>query len=164
MLTLSIISTTLFFGFIIFNVFKFGILTSYSSYGTEWAKITKRTNLWGAITVISAFLITPPLIEAGTNNPLQFIGFFLPVYLMAVGLTPKWEIDTKQQFWHVFFAIFCIIFGIMWLVLFKTCYFQFFFIGILIIIESVITKTGKDCYVFWFEMLMFLSVFGSLFL
>lgn len=164
MLTLTILSTTLFFGFIIFNTFKFSILTSYSAYGTVWGKLSKNINIWSAITVLSAFLLTPPLIEAGVENPFQFLGFFMPVYLIAVGLTPEWETDKKQAFWHSFFAFLCAISAIIWLILFKACYFQIIFIFVLCTISAIWTKTWKECYVFWLEMLIFLVAFGANFL
>lgn len=163
---LTIISTVLFFGFIILSVFKFGILTSYSAYSTQWNKSLplKNLNLWSIVTIISAFLLTPSLIEVGNDNPFQFLGFFVPVYLIAVGLTPDWETNKKQGFWHTFFAILCAICGIVWLCLFKTCYIELTFIIIMIVCVGIYTKTLLHCIVFWLEMLMFLMVYGSMYL
>lgn len=166
MLTLKIASTTLFFGFIIVSVFKFGLLDSYSAYATAWGKTfpNSNINLWSVITILSAFLLTPPLIQTGINSPFQFLGFFMPVYLIAVGLTPNWAYNKKEHFWHTFFAGLCAVTAVVWLYLFKACYIHLLIVFILTLTASIISKTTIKCYCFWLEMLIFLVTFGSTFM
>ena len=162
----TILGTILFFGFIIFNVFKFGILNSYSAYSTKWREIFPKwnINLWSLVTIISAFLVMPQLIQTGINSHFQFLGFFMPVYLIAVGLTPNWESNKKEHILHSIFALLCAVAAVIWIYLFKACYVHALIVFILTLIASLISKTTIKAYCFWLEMLIFLITFGSLFL
>jgi len=165
MMSLTIISTILFFGFIILGVVKFGILTSYSAYSSKWGDAIpiKDMNLWSIVTIISALLLTPPLIESGANDSWQFLGFLTPIYLIVVALTPNWETNNKEHIVHTTFALLCIITSLLWLFLVKQYYIQLILIMFSIMIAGTVTGTLKRCFVFWLEMLMFLSNYGALY-
>lgn len=164
MIYFTVISTILFFGFIILNVFIFGILSSYSAYGTIWGKRKIfGLNLWSVITIVSAFLLTPPLIDKGIDNPLQFLGFLTPVYLICVGLTPGWEENDKEWMWHSIFAGLCAICALLWIFLVSGNYWPLILILIEVLITAILTRTLIFAFVFWLEMIMFLSTYGALF-
>lgn len=163
---LTALSAVLLFGFILLGVFKFGLLRSYSSYAARWDKAVPmdNANLWSLVTFAAAALLVPVMIELGTLSALQFLGFLTPLYLMAVSLTPKWASDPTQHKFHVWFAGFCALGGILWTIL--VAHTLPVLIGALAIVAivSALTKTVKSSTVFWLEMVMFLTVYCSIFI
>ena len=158
-----LISALVLYGFIAISIKKFGLLTSYSAYSTKWMQELKpRTvGVWDAMTFIAAFCMLPPMIEAGSDNVLQVLGFFAPAYLIAVSRTPEWELNKKTHILHSAFAILCAVIALAWMV--------FVCRTALVIIPAAIAALvlamslhRKDAYVFWGEMVLFVSVHVSL--
>jgi hypothetical protein len=96
-------------GFIVWSARKFGLLASYSSYAAKWAEAVPihGANLWSLVTAFVALLAVPALIERGAGNPLQFLGFMVPAYLIFVASTPDYESNRKQRIGHMVCAIAC---------------------------------------------------------
>ena len=88
---LTFISCLLLFCFICLGIGKFGLLRSYSAYAPKWDETVpmKNLNLWSIITFLAGFLLMPVLLQYSEGHILQFLGFFTPIYLMGVSLTPK---------------------------------------------------------------------------
>lgn len=160
---LTIISAVLLLGFIIYGVEVFGLLPSYSAYASKW---TDRVHLgglhlWSIVTIVSALLMVPPMIEAGEENALQFLGFFAPLYLIAVGLTPEWESRPKQHRVHTICAIVCALCAIVWVVV--VCHLWYILVALAVLVVEIAVCMGrKDAYVFWGEMVMFISAYVTL--
>lgn len=158
-----LISALVLYSFIAISIKKFGLLTSYSAYSTKWMEtLEPRTvGLWDAVTFIAAFCMLPPMIEAGADNTLQALGFFAPVYLIAVSRTPEWELDKKTHFFHSAFAILCAAVALVWMIF--VCH-----TGLVVLpvtIAAVLLSLSlhrNDSYVFWGEMVLFISVHLSL--
>ena len=155
---ITIISTILFFGFIIAGVCKFGLLHSYSAYASKWGKVVG-IPLWSIITFLSAFLIMPCLIEVLAFSPFQFLGFLTPLYLIGVSLTPTWETDPVVKKWHVVLASLCAACGFLWLLL--TMNWKLLIVPVSVALLGLVTGTWKTSYVFWLEMIMFTSVYST---
>ena len=157
----AIISAIMLFGFIFSGVAKFGLLRSYSAYAQKWAtyKPLNNISLWSVITIVSAFLICPVLIELGVGTVWQFLGFLVPVYLIVIGLTPEFE--TKEiQFWiHVFFSVLCFLGGLGWV--FFVMHAGRLFAGVVAFVLTIALMTGtfRSSAIFWTEMTLFLSVY-----
>ena len=101
----AILSFVLFSGFVILGEVVFGQLPSYSAYSTKWkVKVPLNSmNLWSLVTLIVAFLLMLSMLEIGDGSYLQFLGFFAPLYLICVCLTPDWETNSKQHKFHLIF-------------------------------------------------------------
>lgn len=160
--TLTLISATIFFGFIIFSICKFGIQSSYSAYATRWLEVYTDESIWSYVTMIAVLLLIPPLIESGDGSVLQFLGFLSPVYLGIVALTPRWEFYKKEHIVHSVFAGLCAITSILWsgFVVYTGVY--IFFITGLMVLLGVITETLFKAFTFWAEMIAFVSIYVSL--
>lgn len=96
-------------GFIAVGIRTFGLQQSYSYYAHLWGERAKihNVNLWSAITVIAAFLLTPALIGKLEGNALQFLGFLVPIYLCVVAFTPNYLTDKKQKIVHIIATSLC---------------------------------------------------------
>lgn len=153
---LAIIATVLLFGFIIAGICKFGLLHSYSAYASKWGEVGG-IHIWSLITFASAFFLMPCLIELGALSAFQFLGFLTPLYLIGVSLTPTWETDPEVKKWHVVLAGLCAVSGLLWLLL--TVQTWFLIIPGIIALLGLFTRTWKTDYIFWLEMIMFVSVY-----
>lgn len=159
------VSMFLFAVFVLLGIFRFGILESYSSYAAAWhAYLYKEKDIytWSVVTIISAILMLPPLLETGDDSMYQFLGFFAPVYLIVVGFTPEYDSIRRQYIIHVVGALLCALASVLWLTAVRR-QFPIILISLAVFVAlGLLTKTLKRCYVFWLEMAMFASVYVSL--
>lgn len=158
----SVTSALLLFGLICWGVMRFGLLPSYSDYSRRWAKAVpmNNMNLWSLITAVSAFLLTPAMLELGVLSGWQFLGFLVPVYLICVALTPEWKTNPVQHRYHFIFAGLCAAGGIAWLLLVRHAYMVFGIVSVFCATIALLTGTAKSSFVFWAEMDMFVSVYA----
>ena len=109
-----------------------------------------------------AVLLCFSTIEAGDESPLQFLGFFAPVYLGVVALTPKWESDKKQKTIHYIGTFLCAVAAILWLIFVLRLWFYIPIALVLVSIAAYLTKTIKTSYFLWLEIALFAAVYGAL--
>ena len=105
---MEIIVTISFFLFLIFNAYcwsQYGILDSYSAYGDKFYREQNKINIWSLSTIITAFLLIPPMLEVTDGNTFQFLSFFAPANLFIVGFTPDYKTSKRKKIIHYFFAI-----------------------------------------------------------
>ena len=160
----TILSLALFGGFVLLGFRRFGILSSYSSYARKWTEavpINNHTHLWSIVTIVTALLLVPAMIEAGDESPLQFLGFAAPVYLGVVGFTPEYETKHKQMVVHFIGTVICSAAAVLWLVIALREWYQ---IPIALAVFGVIgflTQTLRKSYVLWLELSMFAAVYAA---
>jgi len=157
----SVISTLLLFGFIFAGVARFGLLPSYSDYAPFWGKAVpiNNMNLWSVVTLVSAFLLCPALLELGTASAFQFLGFLVPLHLIVVSLTPRWKTDRRQCIIHFISAGLCALGGLLWLTLVMDAWRLLAIVGTFVLTLALFSGSLRSSAVFWGEMMMFLSVF-----
>jgi len=85
------ISALMLFGFVALGVVKFGWLSCYSAYGPKWHEFYPKLNVWSVVTLLSAWLMIPVLLECSSDNPWQFLGFLAPVFLSLVAASPNYQ-------------------------------------------------------------------------
>ncbi|MBR5042992.1 MAG: hypothetical protein IKX67_07100 [Bacteroidales bacterium] len=161
LLITALLSLVLLGGFIGLGIYRFGLLPSYSSYARKWKEFVPihNVNLWSAVTIVAALLLVPSLLENSTGSPVQVFGFFAPLYLVCVALTPEWETVHKQMVLHVLFTMMCAICFL--------CYVCFaihlWWVALIFIagfaVVGLLTKSiGKD-YILWAECAMFSTAY-----
>ena len=167
MTTFSLITTILalviFVGFVAISVRKFGWLRSYSAFAAKWTEavpINRHTHLWSIVTVIVALLMTCGMLEQGEGHPLQFLGFFAPVYLAIVAFTPEYETNRQQRIVHVTGALLCAAASVAWL-WFAGPQGTIFFSLIAAWLLGILTRSINSSLIFWAEMAMFGAVFAA---
>ena len=163
MLILTILSLLLLAGFTGLSVIlNHGIPGSYSAFSAVWAEDPPKINVWSVVTFIAAMAMVPPMVEAGDGNPVQFLGFFAPLYLIVVSLTPNWDTDKRQHRIHTAGAIVCAVLAVGWLLLIRH---HWWVVAICLAVGCAAgwrTKSLRGSLVFWGEMVMFASVYLSL--
>lgn len=162
-LVTTILAIVIFVGFVAISVRKFGWQRSYSAYAAKWTgavPIDNHTHLWSIVTIVVAILLAFGMIEQGEGHPLQFLGFFAPIYLIIVGFTPEYQTVKKQRIIHIVGTILCALCAIIWTYMAAPA-------AVLIVpfiaawIAGIITKTIERSLIFWSEMGMFAAFFAA---
>lgn len=161
-LILTIVSAVALLGFITIGLVKFGLLQSYSAYATKWLEKYPNFSIWAFVTIVAAFLLVPPLIEVGSGHTLQFIGFLTPVYLIVVGLTPRWASNVNEHIVHSLFAGLCAAGAILWAIFIAHTWICIVYCAIFIFLVSFLTRTFMKGATFYLEMIAFLAIYSSL--
>ena len=160
-----VLSLVIFSSFLALSIWRFGWLGSYSGYAAKWTEFLSlggNIHTWSIVTMAVAVLLCFSTIEAGDESPLQFLGFFAPVYLGVVALTPKWESDKKQKTIHYIGTFLCAVAAILWLILVLRLWFYIPIALALTFIAAYFTKTIKTSYFLWLEIALFAAVYGAL--
>lgn len=156
-----VLSILLLGGFIGVGIRKFGLLRSYSAYASQWSVKVLDLPIWSVVTFIAALLIVPVMVEVGNADPFQCLGFFAPVYLIIVSLTPNWETDKRQGVVHRIGAVICAVLAFAWLLLVCHMWYVVLAASLLVLAMLIVTRR-PDAYIFWGEMIMFISTYVSL--
>ena len=162
-----IASFILLFGFIGLGIFRFGLLPSYSAYASKWTEhvpLPTSLNLWSIVTILAAILLVPAMTSIGEGNYFQFLGFFAPLYLIVVGLTPEYETYRRQKRTHVIGAIICALCAIIWIAFVAQRWAIFLAYSFIMFMTALATQTHKKALIFWGEMAFFFSTYATTFL
>ena len=164
--TTTAISLAILAGFVALSVYRFGWRLSYSRYAAKWTEflyIDNHTHVWSIVTMVVAILLAFGTIEAGDESPLQFLGFFAPVYLGIVALTPEYESDDRkgQKVVHYVGTALCAACTILWLIFTLRCWFYIPIAVVLCGVAAYFTKTYKKSYILWAELSLFAAVYGA---
>lgn len=149
------LSALFFFGFVALGVKKFGLLSCYSAYAPCWDYL--KPNPWQLVTIFSAFLLVPVLLEGAKDSIYQCFGFLAPMFLTFVGATPDYQKDKVAFILHqigawgtvAFVIAYSFIFHLTWIIL-----------AIFVVAMIVAFIQGfKKYWMFWGEMAMYLSLY-----
>lgn len=165
MLTFTILSLVLLVAFTVWAARLAGeIPTSYSALGTFMADYYPGAalNPWSIVTFVAAFLMVPPMVDAGDGSLWQCLGFFAPLYLIVVALTPDWEKDKKQRIIHRVCSGICALLALLWLIIVREDFGLTFCLFIASMVAACASRTIERSAVFWLEVGMFASVYASL--
>ena len=159
---LTLFSALIFFGFNAATVRRQATLQeSYSALFYEWPR-TDTVSVFSAVTFLVAFLLMPALIGQGEGNPLQFLGFLAPIYLIIVAIRPDFKADRRTFLMHSCAALICAACSLAWLLLVRHAWWALVLSASAAVALALMSDTAKDCKVFWAEMIMFISVYLSI--
>lgn len=150
------ISAILFFGFVGINIKKFGLLDCYSAYGAKW---NGQLNLWSVVTIVSALLLVPVLLEKGDGSLYQFAGFLAPVSLVLVGITPQYNTDKFQWWMHQLGAWFGVLFVLLYMIVIGKSFGWLVFFTIL---AGGLTIWKSTHWMLWFETAIYACIYTVL--
>lgn len=153
------ISTIMFFGFVAINLIKFGLLDCYSAYGMLWQKQPHEINWWSAITILSALLMIPVLLENSDNSIWQFTGFLAPMSLVLVGATPQYNIEKAAWWLHQLGAWLAVVFVVLYMVFIGK---SFIWMVIFVTIAGGLTIWKSTHWMLWFEIAVYACIYAVL--
>ena len=150
------LSAVLFFGFVILSVRKFGLLSCFSAYAPKWKETCPKFNWWTLVTILSAALLIPVLLEQSEGNPLQFTGFLAPLSLFLVGVTPDYQTNKLQNIGHQIGAWSAVVLIIVYIIVVPK---MLVVVIVLVVVGLLLSLAKKDTVMFWLEMAMYLSLY-----
>lgn len=162
-----IASFVLLFGFIGLGIFRFGLLPSYSAYAAKWSErcpLPTNLHFWSIVTILAALILTPVMTSIGEGQTLQFLGFFAPLYLIVVGLTPEYETNPRQKKIHIVGAIICSLCAIFWIAFVMNRWAVFLACLFVTFVAAILTHTQQKSILFWGEIVLFLSTYVTSFI
>lgn len=165
MLTFTILSLVLLVGFTIWaSGIRGEVPESYSQLGTDVGEYYPGApvNPWSVVTFAVAFIMAPPMIEAGDGSLWQCLGYFAPVYLIVVALTPDWASDRTQLWIHRVGAGLCAVMALMWFVFVRDDLGPVIVSYVAAAVAGTATRSLRRCITFWLEAGLFVSVYTSL--
>ena len=160
---LTALSCALFFGFVVLCVCKYGLLSCYSAYGPAWHKTYPKFNVWSAVTLVTAALLIPVLLENSEGNPWQFAGFLCPAMLLFVALTPDYGTNPLAGKVHSI----CAGLGALFSIVYILCVYPslWWLLVVYVALASLGTLIcGKYYWCFWFEMAAYAGIYTTMFL
>ena len=157
---LTTISAVMLFEFMILGCIKYGLLDCYSAYAAKWHQFYDKLNIWSVVTFISAFLMIPVLLENSKRSPVQFLGFFAPVSLFWVALSPRYAKEKSQWWMHQIGAWGAVIFIVTYIFLIPKLLWP---VGIICgaSVFSILSK--KECWMFWGEIAAYLCAYVTMY-
>lgn len=120
--------------------------------------------LFPIMIVLICMLLIPAWIELSEGSDFQFLSFLAPAALMFVGFTPAFNDADMYKTIHNVAAYSCALFAMLWIILVACLGIIIPIVLVVIAIIAIITKTWKTCYVYWLEMVAFISLFISIIL
>jgi hypothetical protein len=81
---------------------------------------------------------------------------------MFVGFTPAFNDDNMYKMIHNIAAYSCAAFALLWIILVTPFWYIILIVLGLITIIAIATKTWKTSYIYWLEMVAFISLFASI--
>lgn len=165
MLTLVTISFCIFVAYILSTVYLFGVPSSISD--TFYLLEAKKRNLGGAFTLMMfsiGFLIISPFIEITPEN-WEFLPFLSVAGILFVGAAPLFKRGGTDTLVHTYGAISAGAFSLLWLFI---CYPEIWgsLVDAVVVacIGLFLSRRAFDyTYLFWIEIVLFLTIYFSLF-
>lgn len=123
----------------------------------EWLKY-----LFSIIMVSVAGLLMPAWLEATEGSYLQFLSFLTCAAIMFVGTAPNFKGTKLESTVHSVSAIIAAICAMLWCIFVVGSYGVILSYLVIFLIIALCTKTLTSAYIFWLEMVAFMSMFLSL--
>ena len=163
---LTSISEIIFFGFVVAGVCEFGLLSCYSAYAPKWGEkwpSPGTLNIWSMVTLVSALLLLPVLLEQSNDSSWQFLGFLAPVSLILVSISTDYQTNNFSWWIHQIGALSAVVFVSLYSILVPNLWWIVLIVVAVAAIISAITGF-KKYWMFWAEMAMYLATYIILFI
>lgn len=154
------------FLFAIYNIVAlilFGVPQSLSN--THYLFSANRKALrfmFPAFITILCFMLIPCWLELSKDSLFQFTAFLSGGSLLFVGASPYFKNGDLEGMVHQISAYMCAGFAILWIILVTKLWWIILIVLALVVVAAILTKTWKTCYIYWLEMVAFISTFISM--
>ena len=115
----------------------------------------------GMMTALGIFLM-PCWIEMSEGSPFQFFAFLSAASLLFVAFAPAFKESDLENIVHHIGAICCAVFAMLWIILVTPYWYVVLIVLAIVVALAFVTKTIKSGYIYWFEIVAFVSTFISM--
>lgn len=113
------------------------------------------------MTLLTLFLM-PSWLEMSEGSPFQFTAFLSAAGVLFVGAAPSFKDSEMENKVHSIAAYICAAAALSWICLVTPYWYIILIVFGIIAALAVVTKTWKTCYIYWLEMVAFVSTFISI--
>lgn len=156
------------FLFVIYNIVALVLFGVPKSLSMTYYLFKERKNalkvLFPAMIAMLCILLIPCWLEISEGSNFQFLSFLAPAALMFVGFTPAFNDADMYKTIHNIAAYTCAVFALLWIILVTPYWYVILIVLGVMAAISIVTKTWKTCYIYWLEMVAFISLFISIIL
>ena len=154
------------FMFLIYNVVAlllFGVPKSLSmTYYLFKDKIETLRFLFPAMMTMLTVFLMPCWLEISEGSPFQFMAFLSAAGVLFVGAAPAFKSSSLENAVHQWSAYICAAAAIAWICLVTPYWWIILIVLGIIALLAIVTKTVKSSYIYWLEMVAFISTFISI--
>ena len=113
------------------------------------------------MTLLTLFLM-PAWLEMSDGSPFQFTAFLSAAGVLFVGAAPSFKDSEMENKVHSIAAYICAAAALSWICLVTPYWYIILIVFGIIAALAIVTKTWKTCYIYWLEMVAFVSTFISI--
>ena len=113
------------------------------------------------MTLLTLFLM-PAWLEMSEGSPFQFTAFLSAAGVLFVGAAPAFKDSEMENKVHSIAAYICAAAALAWICLVTPYWYVILIVFGVVAALAVVTKTWKTCYIYWLEMVAFVSTFISI--
>ena len=151
------------FLFLIYNIVTlliFGVPKSLSmTYYLYKDRLDILKVLFPAMISMLVICLMPCWIQLSEGSPFQFLSFLSPAALLFVGFAPAFKSSDLENSVHQVSAYLCAAFAILWIILVTPFWYVILIVLGIVTALAIVTKTWKTSYIYWLEMVAFVSTF-----
>ena len=154
------------FMFIIYNVVAlllFGVPKSLSmTYYLFKDRVETLKWLFPSMMTLLTIFLMPCWLEISDGSPFQFTVILSAAGVLFVGAAPAFKSSSLENMVHQVSAYICSAAAIAWICLVTPYWWIILIVLAVIALLAYITKTIKSSYIYWLEMIAFISTFISI--
>ena len=154
------------FMFLIYNIIAlvlFGVPKSLSmTYYLFKNRVEYLKWLFPGMMTLLTFFLVPCWLEISEGSNFQFLAFLSAASILFVGAAPAFLDSKLENMVHQVSAYFAAAMAILWICLVTSYWWIILIVLGIISAVAVVTKTWKTGYIYWLEMVAFLSTFASI--
>ena len=154
------------FLFVIYNVIALLLFGVPKSLSMTYYLYKERQNslklMFPTMIVLLCILLIPCWLTLSEGSNFQFLSFLTPAALMFVGFTPVFNDADMYKTIHNIAAYSCAVFAMLWIILVTPFWYIILIVLGIISVIAILTKTVKSSYIYWLEMVAFISLFTSI--
>ena len=154
------------FMFLIYNIIAlvlFGVPKSLSmTYYLFKNRVEYMKWLFPGMMTLLAFFLVPCWLEISEGSNFQFLAFLSAASILFVGAAPAFLDSKLENMVHQISAYFAAAMAILWICLVTPYWWIILIVLGIISAVAIVTKTWKTGYIYWLEMVAFLSTFASI--
>ena len=154
------------FMFLIYNIVALVLFGVPKSLSMTYYLYKERQNslkiMFPTMIVLLCILLIPCWLTLSEGSNFQFLSFLAPAALMFVGFTPVFNDADMYKTIHNVAAYSCAVFAMLWIILVTPFWYIILIVLGIISVIAVLTKTVKSSYIYWLEMVAFISLFASI--
>lgn len=154
------------FMFLIYNIVAlvlFGVPKSLSmTYYLFKDRVESMKWLFPSMMTLLTFFLMPCWLEISEGSDFQFTAFLSAAGILFVGGAPAFKSSSLENAVHQFSAYFAAAAAIAWICLVTPYWYIVLIVFGIIAALAIVTKTVKSSYIYWLEMVAFISTFAAI--